>query len=953
MKLGTVRIQAKLTAIMVLTGMVVILMAMVAVVATQTGQIHRIVNDELHTLSSVISWNCRAAIAFEDREAAAKTLATLKVKPGIVAAYLYDAEGKIFSSYLDQEQSTALEQEHPFSLSAQKLETSGNADSVDQIMAGNLHVLRPVMIDGERVGTLQLVDDLSDLDRIIKGVYKITVLIILAALLVIFLLSTRLQRIFSDPIHQLIAAMQEVSQSRNYATRVNKTSSDEFGDLADVFNQMLSEIELRNQQLAGHRRHLEQQVAERTAQLTTAVEALNIRTTEAEIAREEAEMASRAKSEFLATMSHEIRTPMNGVLGMAELLVTSELTPRQARFAHTIQNSGNALLEVINDILDFSKIESGMLKIDNHDFHFCDLMESVTDLMFQQAHSKGLEITLDMPSDVRIGLKGDSHRLHQVLVNLIGNAIKFTDQGNILIRVIPLQEEIDHLGFRCEVVDSGIGIEPEACNKIFESFTQADGSTSRRFGGTGLGLAISKQLIELMGGRIGVNSTMGQGSTFWFELDLPRSTSQEVGARREFRELMGKNILIVDDNQLNREIMAEFASSWGMGVAAVATAEKALETLAAGTANAEPWDCVLLDYQLPGMDGAEAARRIRQNPKYRNLLVIMISSHQSDQTSQQALAAGVDRILHKPIRKMALRDTMISLLDPTRDQKDNSDGVQAARDQVRFSGRILVAEDNPVNQEVACGMLEYLGLEVTVAEDGQQAWEATRKENFELVLMDCHMPEMDGFASAAAIRQDEKSETGRHLPIIALTANVQKEVRFQCLAAGIDDYLSKPFTWEQLIGILAKHLPATCHRPGPSHTTGHQGVSGKPAESQDLIDFSCLDALRVMQRPEQPDIVALAIQKFGEGYHLKRQEIQAAIDEDAPGRLAAAAHFLKSSSASLGALKLSAACRQLEQWGNEGNMAAVKDQAAEFMELGEKTWSILFRIPEGKQNVHT
>ena len=534
--------------------------------------------------------------------------------------------------------------------------------------------------------------------------------------------------------------------------------------------------------------------------------------------RDEAMESSRLKSQFLATMSHEIRTPMNGVIGLTGLLLGTELDDRQRQYAEGVKGAGQALLAIINDILDFSKIEAGKLELEVVDFTLADVVEEAAGLVASAAQRKGLELVAYCFPGLPAGVRGDPARLRQVLLNLASNAVKFTEHGEVVVRARLVDESDQALVVRFEVVDTGIGIAEVDTHRLFDPFSQADASTTRRFGGTGLGLAISRQLVALMGGDLGVESEVGRGSTFWFTLPLGRPAHGNEAPSRPFHHpLHGLRVLVVDDNDTNRLILHEQLGAWDMCPDPAEDGMVALERLREAAQRGQPYDLVLLDMCMPGMDGLELARRIAADPELAATCPVLLSSA-ATLDGEEARQAGIAACLTKPVRLSQLYDSLMRATAPPPVDGQKGPLLPEPR-KAGIRGHVLVVEDNATNQMVATGILDDLGYRVDVAANGLEALEALARTDYAAVLMDCQMPEMDGYTATGEIRLLEGEL--RRTPVIAMTAGAIEGDRDRCLEAGMDDYISKPVKPEDVDATLSRWVgEGRKHRVGPSAGTG-------------------------------------------------------------------------------------------------------------------------------------
>ncbi|MEA3154675.1 MAG: two-component system, sensor histidine kinase and response regulator [Betaproteobacteria bacterium] len=538
-------------------------------------------------------------------------------------------------------------------------------------------------------------------------------------------------------------------------------------------------------------------------------------------AREASEAANLAKSTFLAKMSHEIRTPMNGVLGMTELLLETGLTGAQRRFAETVQRSGKSLLGIINDILDFSKIEAGKLNLEHIEFDLRQTVEDTVELLAERAQSKGLELVSALPVNLVKHVKGDPLRLGQVLTNLVGNAIKFTERGEVTVSASCVEDTVDTIALRFEVSDTGPGISKEAQGRIFENFTQADGSTTRSYGGTGLGLPISKQLVEMMGGTMQVESVPGAGSTFWFMVRFEKNEARLQDDFMHDNKLEGIRALVVAPNATTRNTLHVQMTFWAMSSRTVDTPDRALDMLTQAAARGAPYDVVIIDNALEGSGALKLAKAIKASSTLAEARSVMLMPVGRQADLRDVRQAGVRLCVSKPVRQSALYDCLVRVMTDSEEAKVDVIVPESppARLRRKHKKKLLLAEDNPVNQEVALGILQIEDYQVKVAKNGVEAVAAFSESTFDLILMDCHMPEMDGFEATRKIREMEKQSNLRRIPIVALTANAMQQDRDECLNAGMDDHLSKPYSRLQMRETLERWLPKeNAHPPlAPAH----------------------------------------------------------------------------------------------------------------------------------------
>jgi len=1031
----------KLTLVIMVNTFMALCVAAIGFAEYGVYRFKEVTTQDLNTLATILGTNCTAPLTFGDPQAARDILQALTAKQNVLAAVVYDPEGKPFAEY------------RQISSNGAYIPTSSNGQ-VNQITSSRILVFQDINFDGEKIGTLFLEADRSQTKKLLYDYFLFFSAIIAVVTLGAYALAGRLQRPISNPILQLAWTAKMVTTSRDYSIRAAKHSEDEVGALIDGFNEMLGQIQTRDNELLDAREGLERRVEERTAELEQEVvdrqhaqEALHesegrIRllldstaeaiygmdrdgnctfcnpatlrvlgremgdtllgkpmhavmhhsladgtpvprekcsiaralTTgtgihkdnevfwradgscfpaefwaypiqkEGEIvgavvtflditerkraeaalldAKEAAEAGSKAKSEFLANMSHEIRTPMNGIIGMTDLALDTTLTAEQRDYLSLVKSSADSLLHVINDILDFSKIEAGKLELEKTDFDIRDLFRDTLKTLAQRADEKLLEMCARVSPKVPKILIGDPTRLRQLVVNLVGNAIKFTQKGNIILDAELEEIAGDDARLHISVSDTGMGIPLDKQQIIFESFAQVDGSTTRRFGGTGLGLTISRQLVELMGGRIWVTSEIGKGSTFHFTCVLQKGIEALSDRERIAAEAFpGINVLVVDNSDVNREIFAEMLTNWGMHPTCTDSGPGALKILETTKRTGHPFPIVLLDAVMPSMDGFQVLQRIQSAPGLAGAVIMLLSANRLMADKERCRGLGVKQSLSKPVGQSELLDAILLALG--QDTAEEYLMPVEAEDQKKAVQRklaILLAEDNPVNQKLAIRLLQKAGHSVTLARTGREAleaWEAVASPGFDVLLMDIQMPEMDGMEATAAIRAREK-KSGKHVPILAMTAHAMRGDKERCFAGGMDGYVSKPILPSALFAEIERCLGIS------------QGLEGETVAEQSKESVEQIDRASVLERVEgDQELLTEMIHLFQEDAPTQLNTMREALRCGDMKLLERSAHSLKGAAGNLSAQAVTAAAGKLEKDAKNNDSEAAKKSLAE------------------------
>ncbi|MFW5489182.1 MAG: response regulator [Desulfovibrio sp.] len=796
-------------------------------------QMLRDINDSATIISTGLSKMLLTPVWNVDLETIEGIMATEMEDKRIYALYITERDGSVFTGFMrDANWDIVPYNGEP----GTNLISRGQEMTMSGHNLGTLTVLMTKRFIQEELGKSLLMTALRTI--LMEGLLVLCIYGFMKSLLI-------------NPIRQLTYVVSSVSRRKDYSLRATKWNNDEIGELTDNINKTLHMVEERNLQLKRYSISLEEQVAQRTRELVDSNSRLKSVNEELAQASRMAEKANRAKSEFLANISHEIRTPMNAILGVAELFRSTSLDERQDEFVGIIKNSATSLLGLLNDILDFSKIEAGEMAVEQIPFSLHDLINEATDMYSESAGGLGLDFVVDIGPEVPDHLIGDPLRLRQVLLNLLSNAFKFTSKGEIVLAVSGGRPVGNIVPLTFSIQDSGIGIPEDKLSSLFQAFTQADGSTTRRFGGTGLGLAICRRLVTLMDGEIGVESTAGVGSTFTFNLKFPLDPKAPPSQAELVLPppLAGSKVLLVEDNSISLRVAARMLSSFGLEVVGATSAEEGLQTLDEQPENS--FSMVFMDWRLPNVDGVEACRRITNDPRYKHIPVLLMTAYSSQLKPSGLRKAGVRGLVKKPLRKSVLFAAVMEtggLVVPGQDAKEK---LGTVFDRSQLDGvSVLLVEDNAVNRRVAGEILSMAGMTTRMADNGREALELLKKEHFDVVLMDLQMPIMDGITATHRIRDDLDMTD---LPIIAMTAHAMEDDRRACIEAGMNDYVSKPINSEQLFRAIRNSLglaPGTNEPAGPKLVGAGSVLAGGTTPPKVSSRAASLD---IMDQPKVPE----------------------------------------------------------------------------------------------------
>jgi signal transduction histidine kinase/CheY-like chemotaxis protein len=902
MRLQIRSVRHKLLLLVLATNLCALALAGVSLLYHDLGDNRETTVRELTSIAAILGQGSALAIEFDDAKVANENLALLRANANILTAAIYKSGGQLFATYRRDDSAPA----------APAVLMPGDGA---EFGAGDLTVFRRIA-DGEGVHGTVYLRERYDLGAWLRGYLAILAAVLLGSLLLGLGLSSLLQRWISGPIMRVSDIARQVMRERDYRLRAPKVSEDEVGQLADAFNGMLQTLEHEITERAAAETEvralnagLEAHVAARTGELQVANTALEARTVEAEA-------ANRAKADFLANMSHEIRTPMNGILGLAYLLEQRQLDSDAADLVRKIRNAGRSLQAIINDILDLSKIEAGRLEIERVPFDLSDVLDNLASIMAASAGDKDVELTIAPPP--RIGqLVGDSLRLEQVLINLTGNAIKFTTRGAVSIGLTLLEHNDNHAVLRFAVIDTGIGIPEDKLAHIFSAFSQADTSTTRRFGGSGLGLTICRYLVEHMGGEIGVNSVPGRGSEFWFTIPFDCVAAGQV----EPAALTNLDVLVVDDSDISRDNIALMARGLGWRASQAVSGTLALECMRQRHGAADGFDALLLDWQMPGMDGMQLAREIRASyPSDAQPVLMMVTAYARDELLRQPDIELVDGILTKPVTSSCLYNALAQAL---RRRGGEDESPQDRPTSLRVAGvRVLVTDDSDINREVASRILTAEGATVSLASNGREAvdWLQLNPDAVDIVLMDVQMPVLDGYEATRLLRL---LPAFADLPIVALTAGAFKSQQDEAREAGMNAFVAKPFNVDELMEVvrrLARVTPAQAAAVlsiPAAHTAGQGALAAPPPTPLPGIDLP-----RALQVWKEPAPYSAILGRFAADFGDIADRLEAALAASGTSGIDALCHQLKGVAGNLALPEVARLAAELQKVITHGGDAA-------------------------------
>lgn len=882
---------------MVITGTALLLFSTLSSL-NQIRMLRKSMVDNLVVLAGAISQLSPASLSFQVRSSAEELLGALKEDKDIELAVIYNLKDEVFAIYLNQE--------HAVSAVLPELVEEDGYHFVRDGGTFKLRVFHSIILRGKRIGTLYVV---SNLDKLTSQFYNGTLMLLVSMVFILFaaqFAARRMQRLITRPVFSLANTARQISELGDYSVRVERGGGDEIGDLIDDFNSMLDAIQIRDSELNQHRHNLELLVEERTEELRNR--------------RDEALAAAQAKTEFLANMSHEIRTPMNGVIGVLSLLKGAKLTEEYRRLLETATRSADALMFIINDILDFSKIEAGMVEFESIPFDLRELIEETVFLFVDAVNMNKIDLLCFVPNEIGF-VKGDPTRLRQILTNLVSNAVKFTSDGEVMLQVQLIEEKNRRQLLRFSVEDTGIGISNSSLPRLFDKFTQADGSTTRKYGGTGLGLSVCKQLVEMQGGDIGVKSLENEGAEFWFTLQFGL-----VPTSGDFAPCAGldnKSVLIVDDNGTNRMILEHYLVDCKVSVTTCGSGDNALHLLEYSNGQGRPFDMILMDKYMPGMDGMQLAEKIRESYGSGAPEMFMLSS--GNLNKEYAVRVGIKAVILKPVRRSQLYNILAGRASVT--GESDRESSEPAHDPI-LTGRILLVDDEPINQKIACAILEKFGLDTDMAANGREAVQLAETNDYDIILMDIQMPEMSGYEATEIIRDREMREPGRRVTIIAMTANAMESTRTRCLEVGMDDFISKPIKPE----ILAERL-----RPWLNGEQKNLSVEPISVEQIHEAGLGIWDRQRALEFVGgDQDLLYDLIVLFLKRQVLLLQAVEDAVRDEDPESLDDAAHAYKGAVNHFAAESVRRVALELEEKGKAGDMTGTGEIYATLASLSEK-----------------